>query len=81
MSIKRDSYAPHQQGWYPGGEVERRAVEFAWRLIPVFADIQAKGITTLPGIACELNARGIKTAQNGVWYPMSVKRVLERQRS
>jgi len=46
--------------------------------MPVIEDIRAGGITTLEGIAAELNARGILTARRGQWYAMTVARMLLR---
>jgi hypothetical protein len=66
-------------GWTAGADGNKRAaVSFARRVLPVVADIQAAGITTLPGIAGELNARGILTARRGAWHPSTVKRLLAR---
>jgi len=48
------------------------------RLLPVISDIRASGHTSLQAIADELNAREIKTARGGRWYPTSVKNVLDR---
>lgn len=50
----------------------------AKELLPVIADIQANGRTTLRAIATELNARAISTARGGEWTAMQVKRLLER---
>ena len=37
------------------------------------------GIKTLQGIADALNNRGVKTYKDKVWYPTTVKNVLERE--
>jgi hypothetical protein len=56
-----------------------RAVAKAMDLGPVVAEIRASGITTLHGIADELNRRGIPTAAGqGKWQPVQVSRVLRR---
>ncbi|MCJ2060331.1 recombinase family protein [Methylobacterium sp. J-048] len=47
-------------------------------LIPVIAEIQARGAASLRAIAAELNARRIETARGGEWSAVQVKRVLER---
>jgi DNA invertase Pin-like site-specific DNA recombinase len=67
-------------GWTIGAEGTRRAADaFAARVRPVIEDIRASGITTLEGIAAELNARGILTARgDGRWYAGTVKRLLAR---
>jgi hypothetical protein len=67
-------------GWTIGAEGTRRAADaFAARVLPVIEDIRASGITTLEGIAAELNARGILTARgDGRWYAGTVKRLLAR---
>ena len=54
------------------------AVKFAEDVGPVIQDIKAEGITTLDGIADELNAREILTARSGKWHPSSVRAVLAR---
>lgn len=44
----------------------------------VFADLKSKGITTLTGMAEELNRRGIKTPRGLYnWQPVQVQRVLK----
>lgn len=54
------------------------AVKFAEDVGPVIQDIKAEGITTLEGIADELNARDILTARSGKWHPSTVRAVLAR---
>ena len=54
------------------------AVKFAEDVGPVIQDIKAEGITTLAGIADEMNERGILTARRGKWHPSSVRAVLSR---
>jgi hypothetical protein len=44
---------------------EIRSDSCAQDVLPIVDDIQAGGISTLLGIATELNARGILTARNG----------------
>jgi DNA invertase Pin-like site-specific DNA recombinase len=60
------------------GAIKERADQHAKDILPVIDDIRAAGITTLEGIAAELNARGILTARRGAWYPSTVKRLLAR---
>ena len=55
-----------------------RAAKRAADLLPVLADIQAKGVTTLSGQAEELNRRSIPTARGGEWSAVQVQRVLLR---
>jgi hypothetical protein len=56
-----------------------RAVAKAADVAPIIAEIQAAGITTLRGIADELNRRGVPTAAGTAhWQPMQVSRVLRR---
>jgi hypothetical protein len=56
-----------------------RAFAQAVELAPVIAMLQASGVTTLNGIAAELNARGIPTPQGGQrWHAAQVNRVLKR---
>lgn len=47
-------------------------------VLPIIRDIQAGGVTTLRGIADELNARGILTARNGSWHAATVANLLRR---
>lgn len=47
-------------------------------LAETLAELQANGITTLAGIAKELNSRGIKTARGKSWHPSSVANLRAR---
>jgi hypothetical protein len=48
-------------------------------LAPVIADLRASGVTSLHGIANELNRRGISTvAGSGRWSHTQVRRLLAR---
>ena len=42
---------------------------------PVIEQIRGAGITTLDGIARELNNRNIRTSRGGQWHPTSVARL------
>ncbi|MCF8049568.1 MAG: recombinase family protein [Desulfarculaceae bacterium] len=55
-----------------------KANAFASEIMFRIKEIRRAGVTTYAGIAEALNHRGIKTARGGVWYPTSVKRLLER---
>ena len=55
------------------------ADRFAANTALVIQDLQKSGINTLQGIANGLNARGIKTARGGNWYPTTVKNVMDRK--
>lgn len=55
-----------------------RAEARAQDIRPVIEDVQAAGITSLRGIADELNRRGERTARGGLWQAESVRRVLRR---
>lgn len=57
-------------------EADRHAQD----VLPIVQDIEASGVTTLHGIAAELNDRGILTARSGQWHPTTVKNLLERVR-
>jgi DNA invertase Pin-like site-specific DNA recombinase len=46
------------------------------QLLPVIAEIQGKGITTLRAIAAELNHREIDASRGGQWSAVQVQRVL-----
>jgi DNA invertase Pin-like site-specific DNA recombinase len=58
--------------------VSTKANGRARKISPVIDDIRGDGITTLQGIADELNAREITTARGGRWYPTTVRNVLQR---
>lgn len=58
--------------------VKRNADERAGKLVDVVRNIQAGGITSLKGIAEELNRRCISTARGGIWYASTVKNLISR---
>ena len=47
------------------------------QVLPVIAEIQGKGITTLRAIAAELNHREIDASRGGQWSAVQVQRVLD----
>ncbi len=55
-----------------------KADAFAAAVLPVVEKIKASGITTLAGIAGEMNARGVRSARGGEWMPQTVKNLLAR---
>jgi len=57
---------------------KRRAQAFAATVLPSIREIGAEGITTLAGIAAELNRHRIVTERGSDWHAMSVARVLGR---
>lgn len=46
---------------------------FAANVLPILEAIRRSGVTTLTGIAEALNARGVRTARGGAWYPTTVR--------
>lgn len=48
------------------------------KVLPVIAEIQGQGITTLRRIAAELNAREVDAPRGGQWSAVQVHRVLTR---
>ncbi len=54
------------------------ADRFAADVLPVIEDIRAGGVTSLNGVAGELNRRGVGTPRGGRWAAMTVRRVVER---
>jgi DNA invertase Pin-like site-specific DNA recombinase len=48
----------------------------AAQVMPAIEDIRSAGITSLEGIAAELNRREIRTARGGQWYATTVKNTL-----
>jgi DNA invertase Pin-like site-specific DNA recombinase len=53
-----------------------KAQAFASDLKEIIEDIQKAGVTTLSGIAKELNARGFRTRRGGDWQAVQVQRVM-----
>lgn len=58
--------------------IKLRAQERANDVGHVIREIRDAGVTSLRGIADELNRRGILTARKGVWHAATVKRVIAR---
>jgi DNA invertase Pin-like site-specific DNA recombinase len=56
---------------------QKKAAERRADLMPILEDIKAQGITSLIGIAHELNNREVRTARGGEWSATQIKRVLE----
>jgi DNA invertase Pin-like site-specific DNA recombinase len=59
--------------------IKAQATERAQDVVVVIDDIRGAGVKTLQGIADELNAREIRTARGGRWYPTTVRNILQRQ--
>lgn len=59
-------------------KIKAGADSHAQDLIPVIADIKASGVTSLGGIAAELNARHIQTRRGGRWHSSTVANLLAR---
>jgi DNA invertase Pin-like site-specific DNA recombinase len=51
----------------------------AGNVLPIIAEIQKSGATTLRASAEALNARGIPTPRGGRWHAMSVRNTLARR--
>jgi DNA invertase Pin-like site-specific DNA recombinase len=68
----------------PAGRRKGRAVrtqlatERAADLAPIIADVRASGITSLRGLAAELNRHGIPAPRGGAWSAVQVCRTLQR---
>lgn len=56
----------------------QQATARATDLLPIIAELRAAGVTSLAGLAAELNRRGIRTARGGQWHASSVRNVLAR---
>src|SRR5262249_56348503 len=52
---------------------------FAANVRRIIKEIQASGVSTLPGVARALTARGVPTARGGSWSDVMVAAVLRRQ--
>lgn len=57
--------------------VSAKADAFAAKIMPNLSRMLAKGMT-LREMAEELNASGTKTARGGLWYPTTVKNIVDR---
>ena len=58
--------------------IKAEADRAAGNVLPIIAEIQKSGATTLRAIADALNARGVATPRGGRWHAMSVKNALAR---
>ena len=58
--------------------IRQRADNHAAQLRPVVESIRADGITTLAGIAAELNGRDMRTPRGATWHASSVRNLLQR---
>jgi DNA invertase Pin-like site-specific DNA recombinase len=58
--------------------LQAEADRAASNVLPIIAEIQRSGATTLRAIAEALNARGVPTQRGGRWHAMSVRNVLAR---
>ena len=61
-----------------GAQITAGAQAHAGSVAHVIGTIRAGGVTTLSGIAAELNRRGVTTATGADWQATQVKRVLAR---
>ncbi|TXM72913.1 resolvase [Methylobacterium sp. WL69] len=62
-----------------GAQANRTSADaFARNVRPLIEVIRSQGVTTLAGIAAELNARNVQTARGGSWEAMTVSRILKR---
>ena len=59
--------------------IKANADKYAKDIRDIIKGIKLSGIKTLQGIADALNNRGVKTYKDKVWYPTTVKNVLERE--
>ncbi len=58
--------------------IKGKADRYASNVLPMIEKIRASGVTTLAGIAEELNTRNVKTARNGSWQVKTVYWALAR---
>jgi DNA invertase Pin-like site-specific DNA recombinase len=58
--------------------IKDKANRYAANVLPIIEKIRTNGVTTLAGIAEELNTRNVKTARGGRWQATTVHRVLAR---
>jgi DNA invertase Pin-like site-specific DNA recombinase len=57
---------------------QKKADQFSESILPIIAEIESAGITTLSGIARALTYRGIQTSSGGKWYPTTVRNIKNR---
>ena len=58
--------------------IKANADKYAKDIYDIIQGIKLSGVHTLQGIADALNNRGVKTFKDRVWYPSTIKNVLER---
>lgn len=58
--------------------IKAAADEHAAKLQPVVDELRERGITSLAGIARELNQMQMRTPRGGMWHPSSVRNLLAR---
>ena len=59
-------------------KVKANALQRAQGLTWIVEDITRSGVTTVRGIAKELNRRGVHAPRGDAWHPMAVSRLLSR---
>lgn len=59
--------------------IKANADRHAENVLPIIHAAQKAGAKTLREIADVLNARGVRTARGGKWFPTTVKNLLDRQ--
>ena len=57
--------------------IKANADKYAKDIYDIIQGIKLSGVHTLQGIADALNNRGVKTFKDRVWYPSTIKNVLE----
>lgn len=57
---------------------KKNADQYAKNISEIIFGIKSTGISTLSGLAKALNDRGVKTYQDKIWHPTTVKNVLHR---
>ena len=57
---------------------QQQADQFAIKINEIIKSIRAAGLNTFQDISVALNNRGIKTYNDGAWYPTTVKNIIER---
>lgn len=58
--------------------IKAAATDRAEQLRPIIEDLRLRGITSLAGLAAELNFSGMVTARAGKWHASSVRNLLSR---
>ncbi|HEY4250970.1 MAG TPA: hypothetical protein VGM87_07210 [Roseomonas sp.] len=79
MMLNSDLKDPREQGRALGRQRNiKRATRLADALRSTIDDIRRDGATSYHQIAAELNRRGVRAPRGGQWFPIQVRRIVQR---